>query len=304
MSHDHGHHEHGQHPHGSHAHHHDHTDIDWTAMAPLLERQAEIQSPLYAEAAAWLGTLVPASGVRRVLDVGSGPGVITCLLADAFPAAETVAVDGTPELLALARARAEARGLSARVSTLQAELPGDFATLGEADVIWAAESLHHLGDQRAALDAFAGLLRPGGLLVLVEGGLPARRLPRDIGFGRPGLEARLDALHAEWFGEMRAALPDAKEEVDDWRGLLAGAGLVPAGTRSFLSDIPAPVSPVVREQAVIQYERIRASVDERLAADDRETLDRLLDPADPGSLHQRADLFQLVARTVHTARKG
>ncbi|WP_406863977.1 methyltransferase [Streptomyces sp. HUAS MG47] len=302
--HDHGHsHSHGHT--GTHGpHHHDHTDIDWSSMAPLLERQAEVQSSAYAEAAAWLGTLVPVSGVRRVLDVGSGPGVLTCLLAEAFPGAETVAVDGTPELLARASARAEARGLSGRVSTLHAELPEEFAKLGEADVIWAAESLHHLGDQRAALNALAGLLRPGGLLVLVEGGLPARRLPRELGFGRPGLEARLDALSAEWFGEMRAALPGAKAEVDDWRALLASTGLVPAGTRSFLSDIPAPVPPVVREQIVFQFERTSQSVDERLAADDRETLARLLDPADPGSLHHRPDLFQLVARTVHTARKG
>ncbi|WP_418960011.1 class I SAM-dependent methyltransferase [Streptomyces tritici] len=302
MTHDHGNHGHGHHAQGG--HHHDHTDIDWTTMAPLLERQAEVQGPLYREAAAWLGTLVPVSGVRRVLDVGSGPGVITCYLAEAFPDAETVAVDGTPELLARAGARAEARGLGGRVSTLHAELPEDFARMGEADVIWAAESLHHLGDQRAALEALAGLLRPGGLLVLVEGGLTARRLPRELGFGRPGLEARLDALGAEWFGEMRASLPGAKAEVDDWRALLASTGLVPAGTRSFLSDIPAPVPPVVREQIVFQFERTRQSVDERLAADDREALDRLLDPSAPDSLHHRTDLFQLVARTVHTARKG
>ncbi|MEU8529491.1 class I SAM-dependent methyltransferase [Streptomyces sp. NPDC048629] len=296
---------HGAHAHShQHAHDHDHADIDWSAMAPLLERQAETQSSLYADAAAWLGTLVPVSGVRRVLDVGSGPGVITGLLAEAFPAAETVAVDGSPELLAIARSRAEARGLGSRVSTLHAELPAQFDALGEADVIWASESLHHIGDQRAALASFAGLLRPGGLLVLVEGGLPARRLPWNIGFGRPGLEARLDAAYADRFGAMRASLPDSKEEVDDWRGLLAGAGLVPSGTRSFLSDIPAPVPPVVREQIVAQFERSRSGLGEHLAADDRDTLDRLLDPSDPDSLHHRPDVFQLVAKTVHTARKG
>ncbi|MFF3001865.1 hypothetical protein ACFVTF_03530 [Kitasatospora sp. NPDC057940] len=31
--------------------------------------------------------------VHRVLDVGSGPGVVTCLLARTFPDAEVVAVD-------------------------------------------------------------------------------------------------------------------------------------------------------------------------------------------------------------------
>uniref|UniRef100_UPI003D74F7EE class I SAM-dependent methyltransferase n=1 Tax=Streptomyces sp. bgisy082 TaxID=3413776 RepID=UPI003D74F7EE len=98
--------------HQGHGHRHGHghapqdsTHLDWNLLAPLLERQAEVASPAYADAAAWLGTLAPAQGVRRVLDVGSGPGVVTAVLAEAFPAADTVAVDGTPELLERARAR-------------------------------------------------------------------------------------------------------------------------------------------------------------------------------------------------------
>ncbi|MFE7600702.1 class I SAM-dependent methyltransferase [Streptomyces sp. NPDC057494] len=287
-----------------HGHHHGGTQLDWNEMAPLLELQAEIASPAYAEAAAWLGTLVPVQGVRRILDVGSGPGVVTGLLAEAFPAAEAVAVDGADELLARARARAEARGLGAQVSTLHAELPADIGTLGDADLIWAGNSMHHMGDQGAALAEFAGRLNPGGLLVLVEGGLPRRHLPQHIGIGRPGLEARLDAAHATWFGEMRAELPESKDEPDDWRALLTAAGLTPAGTRTFLVDVPAPVSPAVRELVLAHYGRLRDGLAARLDADDKETLDRLLDPADPLSLHHRADLFHLTAHTVHTARKG
>ncbi|MEU0399530.1 methyltransferase domain-containing protein [Streptomyces sp. NPDC006197] len=289
----------------SHGHgHHDSTHLDWSEMASLLERQAEIASPAYAEAAAWLGTLAPVQGVRRILDVGSGPGVVTSLLAEAFPAAEAVAVDGAPELLTRARARAEARGLGARVSTRHAELPEGIAALGQADLVWAGNSLHHMGDQSAALAEFAGILNAGGLVALVEGGLPRRHLPQNIGIGRPGLEARLDAAHTEWFGEMRAELPGSKDEPDDWRALLAGAGLTPAGTRTFLVDVPAPVSPAVRELVLAHYERLRDGLAARLDADDKETLDRLLDPADALSLHHRTDLFHLTAHTVHTARKG
>lgn len=39
------------------------------------------------------------------------------------------------------------------------------------------------------------------------------------------------------------------------------------------------------------------------SADDREVLDRLLDPEDPRGLLKRPDVFLLEARTVHTARK-
>ncbi|WP_406132962.1 class I SAM-dependent methyltransferase [Streptomyces zaomyceticus] len=306
---------HHDHPHGeghghrhththSHGHDHDSTPLDWNSIGPLLEQQAEIASPAYADAAAWLDTLAPAQGVRRVLDVGSGPGVVTSVLAEAFPAAEAVAVDGSPELLARARERAESRGLAARVSTLHAELPEAIDTLGRADLIWAGNSLHHIGDQRAALVEFAGLLNPGGLMVLVEGGLPTRHLPSHLGFGRPGLEARLDAAHADRFAEMRAGLPGFKDEPDDWRTLLAGAGLTPAGTRTFLTDVPAPVSPVVRKLALAHYERVREGFGDLLEADDLAMVDRLLDPSDELSLHHRTDLFHLTARTVHTARKG
>ncbi|QGV77691.1 class I SAM-dependent methyltransferase [Streptomyces ficellus] len=290
--------------HHDHGHHHDDTHMDWTHMMPLLEQGAQLQSPLYRQAAAWLGELVPTAAVRRILDVGSGPGVLSCLLAEAFPYAEVVAVDATPELLERARERARAAHLGDRVTTRRAELPDGIAGLGDADLIWAADSLHHLGDQRGAVAGLAGLLRPGGLLAVVEGGLPTRRLPQNIGFGRPGLEARLDAVHAEWFAEMRAELPGAKEEADDWRALLSGAGLVPSGTRSFLHDVPAPVPGAVRDQILTAFTRGRDALGERLAPEDLATLDRLLDPAEPQGLHQRPDLFMLTARTVHTARRG
>ncbi|MDN3293883.1 methyltransferase domain-containing protein [Streptomyces ficellus] len=285
-----------------HQHEHDHTHLDWTEMLPLLEHGAELQAPLYRQAAAWLGELLPAPGVRRILDIGSGPGVISCLLAEAFPYAEVVAVDSTPELLE--RTRARAASLGGRVTTHHAELPGGIAELGRADLIWAADSLHHLGDQRGALAGLAGQLRPGGLLAVVEGGLPTRRLPHSFGIGRPGLEARIDVAHADWFAEMRAGLPGAKADVDDWRTLLADAGLVPSGTRSFLHDVPAPVTDAVRQQVVAAFTRQRDALGDRLAPEDRATLDRLVDPADPQGLHHRPDVFLLTARTVHTARRG
>ena len=290
--------------HAAHAHQHGDTDFDWDAMAPLLEREAELGRPQYEEAVRWIAGLPTAPVVRRVLDIGSGPGVVTCLLAEVFPEAEAVAVDGAPALLERALARAERYGLGDRVRTRRADFPDDLADLGEADLIWASNSLHHVGDQRAALAGFASLLRPGGTVALVEGGLPSRRLPRDIGMGRPGLEARIDAITADWFEEMRASLPDSRRETEDWNALFTAVGLEPQGTRSFLLDLPAPLPASAREQVIAEFARRREMFEGFLAADDIAVLDRLLDPEDPAGLRLRPDVFLLTARTVHLGRKS
>ncbi|MFC9958948.1 class I SAM-dependent methyltransferase [Streptomyces nigra] len=281
-------------------HHHDHTDVDWDEMGPRLEAQAELFTPLYEHALAWLAKRQTEPGL--VVDAGSGPGVVTCLLADTFPGARIVAVDASGPLLDRARTRAERLGVADRFDTLTGELPGVLGDLDyPADLLWAGRSLHHLGDQRAALAAFAERLSFGGTLALQEGGLPSRFLPRDIGFGRPGLQARLDVVEAEWFARMRAELPGSVAETEDWPALLAAAGLRPSGTRTFLLDLPAPTTDRARAHAAATLARTREVLGDRLDADDRATLDRLLDPGDEASVHHRPDVFVLAAQTVFTA---
>lgn len=296
MAHDH------QSHHGHHGHdgHHDGTHIDWAVMAPMLEAQAELFAPLYRNVMAWLTTEAPEPGL--IVDTGSGPGVVSSLFAEAFPGARVVAVDGSEPLLERARARAARLGLTDRFGTVAGELPDALGSLDHpADLLWASNSLHHLGDQRAALAAFAARLAPGGTLALLEGGLPARFLPRDIGIGRAGLQARIDAVESEWFARMRAELPGAVAETEDWPALLAGAGLKHTGTRSFLLDLPAPATDRARAYVTASLTRLRDALSEGLDAEDLTTLDRLLDPEDEASVHRRKDVFVLKAHTVYTA---
>jgi SAM-dependent methyltransferase len=283
-------------------HHHDTHDIDWAELGPLLESQAELFTPLYEHALAWLAKRQTEPGL--VVDAGSGPGVVACLLADTFPGARVVAVDSTEPLLERARARAERLGVADRFGTLAGELPDVLGDLDyPADLLWASRSVHHLGDQRAALAAFAEHLAPGGTIAVMEDGLPARYLPRDIGIGRPGLQSRLDALESEWFARMRASLPGTVDETEDWPALLTAAGLKPTGTRTFLLDLPAPATDRARAYVTASLTRLRDAMGEHLDPDDRATLDRLLDPADPASIHHRPDVFVLAAHTVHTATR-
>ncbi|MGW2249586.1 class I SAM-dependent methyltransferase [Kitasatospora sp. NPDC001660] len=289
---------------GHHHHHraegHDHVpaaDFDWDALAAHLEREAELKAPAVTAAAHWLRELPGGGEVRRMLDVGSGPGVLAGLLADAFPAAEVVAVDQSAALLERARTRS-----GGRLKTQQADLPEEFGKLGEADLIWSANAIHHLGDQQTALTALAGLLRPGGVLAVAERGLPLRYLPRDFGLGRAGFQARLDAAHEDGFSTMRAELPGATAQIEDWPAMLTRAGLTPAGTRTFLIDHPAPLAAPAREHLHAQLARLHDQLADHLDPQDAATLAALLDEDAPTGILHRPDAFYLSAMTVHTAR--
>ncbi|MCP2256484.1 Ubiquinone/menaquinone biosynthesis C-methylase UbiE [Streptoalloteichus tenebrarius] len=273
-------------------------DFDWAAMADMLELEGEAHSPYVRQALDELRDLAP----RRVLDVGSGPGVAACRMAEVFPEAEVVAVDGSPELLARAERRAERLGV--RLRTRVAEFPEGLADLPRADLVWSGQVVHHVGDQQGALDLLAGLLEPGGVLAIVEGGLPARSLPRDLGFGRPGLQTRLDVAMADRFNRMRAELPGTVSVVEDWAGMLRAAGLTEVRSRSFLVDHPAPLADGPRRAVRQMLERQRGMFAEVLDADDVATLDRLLDPEDPAGVDRRQDLFLLTAKTVHFGVKA
>ncbi|GLW09843.1 SAM-dependent methyltransferase [Microtetraspora sp. NBRC 13810] len=312
-------------------HQHDDAEIDWDDFSSQLERGADLRAPMLRQAVAWLRELtqedapsrpaarghraaegagpvstLPATGrPYRILDVGSGPGVVACMLAQEFPEAEVVAVDGTPALLERVAGRASEAGVGKRVGTRLAGLPEEFGLLAEEepDLVWVSHVVHHLGDQQAALASIAGLLRPGGLVALAEGGLPPRFLPRDIGLGRPGLQARLDVANAEWFDDMRSALPGSVPAVEDWPGMLERAGLTRVASRTFLIDRPAPLAEEHLHYLHDHLARMRGLSEGRLSPGDLATLDRLLDPGDPAGILSRTDAYYLSADTVHVARR-
>jgi SAM-dependent methyltransferase len=278
-------------------------------MAAELEISGELQLPVLRWTAARLRELLgPEKEVRRILDIGSGPGVMTCVLAEVFADAEAVAVDGTPGLLDRAITRAERLGLGGRVTVRHTKLPegldgGDErgeGGLGSADVVWSSRTVHHLGDQQGALNGLAGVVRPGGLLAVAEGGLPMRFLPRDIGIGRPGLQARLDVAQERWFEIMRAELPGSTTVVEDWPAMLSRAGLSSVGSFAFLLDLAAPLGETARAFLHAHLTRLRETVSGSLDVEDRRTIDVLLDPGAPEGIMRRPDAFLLSATTVFT----
>jgi len=137
-------------------------DLDWAAMAALLETKAEIRRPFIDGAAHWIAELHRDLPVRRVIDIGAGPGVASAIFAGLFPGAEVLAADREQALLDRAAD----------------DLP---ALLGDADVVWAGQVLHHLPDQREAVRRVAALVRPGGGSRSSKAACPNARCPATSG---------------------------------------------------------------------------------------------------------------------------
>src|SRR5580692_2386638 len=107
---------------------HGHVHIDeagWGELVTQTQLEGELLLGFVSDAASWVTTerSLDAPPVRRVLDVGCGPGVGTCELANLFPDAHIIAVDSSPAMLARAGQRSAAQGLTSRITTHLAEVP-------------------------------------------------------------------------------------------------------------------------------------------------------------------------------------
>jgi SAM-dependent methyltransferase len=284
-----------------HAHHTG--DIDWAAMAAHLELQADVLLPYVSETVESAAQLCRRDGleVRCIIDIGSGPGVATCELARVFALATVVAADGSEALLERAAARAEAAGLSNRVTTRTVELPDGIEGLGRADLIWMAMVLHHVGDESAMLRLVHGQLNPRGLLILVEHGDPLRFLPDGADPGRPGLTDRLAAADTAWLATMRAGLPDSTPSTG-YTAMLEAAGFELLVDRIAHVRLPPPLSTAGRQVVLGHLRRMRELFGDHLEEQDLKTLDVLIDAAHPLGIMRRPDVFLDASRHIYIAR--
>ncbi len=285
-------------------HHHD-TDIDWTAMAADLVREAEVMLPYVTRAAEAAAGVCWENGttVRRILDIGSGPGVMACELARRFPEATVVAADGTEPLLLEAAARAREAGLEGRVLTVTVDLPDGVDALGRADLIWMAMALHHIGDEAALLRRLQRMLAPRGVLVLAEHGDPQRFLPDGAEPSGPGFNDRLASFEAEWLAAMRDDLPGSARSAG-YAAALRDAGFTVAVDSVMHVRLDAPLAETPRQMVLSRLRRISELFAERLDAADRATLAVLIDEDHPLGVMRRNDVFLDASRHVYVATAG
>ncbi len=165
-----------------------------------------------------------------LLDVGCGPGTLTCDLADRVGPGSVVGLDTSPEVVAAATAEARGRGTTNVTFDV-----GDVYALAFADdvfdVVHAHQVLQHLTDPVAALAELRRVVRPGGLVAV-----------RDSDYGAmtwAPAEPRLDrwrTLYHEVTGR-NGAEADAGRYLEGW-ARDAGFTEVEAGSSAWTFTTP------------------------------------------------------------------
>lgn len=115
---------------------------------------------------------------QRLLDLGAGTGTLTLMLKRAQPQADVIGVDGDPEILAIARAKATRSGLAVTYDEGMADaLPYPD---GSFDRVVSSLVFHHLSREmkhRAVRECFR-VLKPGGELHVADWGQAQNLLMR------------------------------------------------------------------------------------------------------------------------------
>jgi SAM-dependent methyltransferase len=112
--------------------------------------------------------LWPSDAPLHVLDIGAGFGALTCEILTRYPRSQVTCVDGSTEMMKLARERLAPYGkrVSFRLADLAYRSWHEQHT-GAYDAAVSALAIHHLPDERkrALYAEVFGLLKPGGVFL-------------------------------------------------------------------------------------------------------------------------------------------
>ena len=172
------------------------------------------------------GTAVEALGLigrppARVLDLGAGTGLFAGAVAEVYPDAELVLLDGSPAMLEQAKGLLGARA-SYITSRLEEALPA-----GPWDAVISAMAIHHL-DHAGKRDLYTRVrdeLSPGGVFVNAEHvGAPTALLEDAYKAWHERRARELGASDAEWESARERMRADRLATVEDQLAWLRDAG--------------------------------------------------------------------------------
>jgi ubiquinone/menaquinone biosynthesis C-methylase UbiE len=155
----------------------------------------------------------------KVVDLGCGPGDIAIRLARAAATTRITGVDGSPAMLAIARAALRSAAVANRVTFLEGRLPGVELSDGSFDLVLSKDMLHHLPDPQVLWSEVRRLGRPGAAVCVMDLSRPAtpaeaHRIVERVSGGEHPL------LKTDFYNSLCAAFTAA-----ELRAQLAAAGL-------------------------------------------------------------------------------
>lgn len=103
---------------------------------------------------------------KEAADLGAGEGALTLLLARY--AARVTAVDASPQMLHWVEEQAKERGLSKRVRVTEGDLEALPLPDGCVDAAFLSQALHHAACPETAVREAARILKPNGVLVILD----------------------------------------------------------------------------------------------------------------------------------------
>jgi 2-polyprenyl-6-hydroxyphenyl methylase/3-demethylubiquinone-9 3-methyltransferase len=131
-------------------------------LAAYLDQQALAYSRVKFD---FIQELLGEMNGRRFLDFGCGGGLYTAEAA-VRGAALSVGLDAEPTLSAAARELARRRGVADRCRFVTADTPAALDFGAGFDAVLIKDVIEHVADDRDLLETIAGLLTPGGRLVV------------------------------------------------------------------------------------------------------------------------------------------
>ena len=235
-----------------------------------------------AELEAMVGSL-PIDEGSRVLEMACGDGAYTPWLASKVgDTGEVVGLDLSAAYLGIAR---EATRGDDRVRFVVGSIDRLPFADGAFDVAWCAQSLFSLPEPVEAVQKMARVVRPGGLVAVLE----------DDTMHQVLLPWPVDVELAVWAAEWRAL----NEEFDEPRKFYVGrrlvrvfleAGLVAPTIRTYATDRVAPIEGDARTFLEEYLAELRERVGPRLDHKIRAEFERLVDPDSPDAMLGRPDL--------------
>jgi ubiquinone/menaquinone biosynthesis C-methylase UbiE len=114
-----------------------------------------------------VGSLAPLESGSTIVDLGTGPGILSIELHKLLPQAKIIGIDLSSDMLEIARKNADEVGMSNFETRLgkAEELPIESNSV---NLVVTQSSFHEWEDQRKGLSEIFRILKPGGSLILKD----------------------------------------------------------------------------------------------------------------------------------------